>query len=1022
MFQRNRIHLAVMSALAGVVTPAVLTLAPQTALAQAAEGTLYGRTKPAAKVSIVNLETGARRSITADASGQYTFSKLTPGRYSVESEGRVQEAFVALGSGTRLNFDTVELERIEVAGRRIRSAIDVNSVESNSVFTSEQIAALPVSRNVNAVAFLAPGVVQGDDGLGDGRLPSFAGASVGENGYYINGFDVTNIRNFLSYANLPFDAISQQQVKSGGYGAEYGRSLGGVISLLTKRGTNEWKGGVSLYLSPEALRESGKNVENLDPTTAEPNSKKPAYTMFSQASRSNLFNGNVYLGGPVIKDRLFVFGMVEGRHDVNESFGAYRSTETVSNRKPNGMIKVDFMPSDNHHFEYTGISNKQEVDITDFHRADATVADKASNWYLTSHSGTAKSSQQTAGGSVHIGKYTGYLTDSLTVSAMAGRVEYQQPQMFGARLNGGDCPTVYEVGATVALGCWNGIFPGAPGRDPNAPPTDEDIRKAWRLDLEYTLGNHTLRAGVDNQTFLSSEAGGSSYSGGAYWRYYVVPSTGKINGVGGFTPGTPMVRKRTYLSSSGEYEVTNEAWYLEDSWKVTRNVLLYAGLRGESFDNKNADNISFVKADNLMAPRMGFSWNAAGDSSMKVFGNFGRYYIPVASNTNIRATRAEGSSESWYTYTGRDPVTGAPTGLSQRIGNMIGTENLQLPHPATVADTKLSPMSQDEWILGFQKSLAKNWTGGVKAVHRKVNDGMDDFCGAYAIKNYVVEKLNPAYDAGDVASCVLMNPGRDLNLKVDVMNDGKLVDVTIPASYLGLAKYKRTYNAVELTLDRAFDGQWAANFSYTWSKNKGTAEGYVQSNLDQEDAGITQDFDFGSFTHGADGFLPNDRRHVFKAYGTYALTDAFRIGANYVVSSGRPLSCIGYVPSTVSDFPKVDGHYGSGDYTSASSYYCLDSNTGMTKLVPRGSVGRTSWTQQLDLQFGFNTRAFGGKLSLQADVFNVFDSRKATELNEVRDYSRAGSNSQPGQLNPNYMQPTSFQGPRSVRLSARYEF
>ncbi len=92
-----------------------------------------------------------------------------------------------------------------------------------------------MARDINAIAILAPGVVRGDPDLGGGSLPSFAGASVAENGYYINGFDVTNIRNFLSYSNLPFEAIGAQQVKSGGYGAEYGRSLGGVISIVTKR-------------------------------------------------------------------------------------------------------------------------------------------------------------------------------------------------------------------------------------------------------------------------------------------------------------------------------------------------------------------------------------------------------------------------------------------------------------------------------------------------------------------------------------------------------------------------------------------------------------------------------------------------------------------------------------------------------------------------------------------------------------------------------------------------------------------
>jgi hypothetical protein len=1016
--RRHAVALAVLGTLAGA------------AQAQTSEGSINGTATANATISIKNLETGLARNAKADASGNFNFSRLPPGRYEISANGVTKEVLVNIGSGSQVRFDDAQqLERITVSGSRIRNAIDLTTSEVNRVFSAEQITALPVIRNPNAIAYLAPGVVQGDEGLGAGKLPSFGGASVGENGYYINGFDVTNIRNFLSYAELPFEAISQQQVKSGGYGAEYGRSLGGVISMVTKRGTNDWKGGASLYWLPSGLTAKQRDVLDLDPSGAEPNSNKPGYLVRESANKYDEMSVNAFIGGPIIKDRLFVFALVEGRNNKEQDFdaAAYRST-VIKSTQPRGMVKLDFVPFDNHSFEYTGIRNKRALDYTDHKRPEDTVAEQSDNWYTTSHSGVATNSERTEGGDVHILKYTGFLTDSLTVSALAGRTTYQQPIFTGARLDGADCPVVYNEGATIPLGCWNGVFPGSPGRDPNAPATDQDKRTAWRFDVEYVLGGHTLRAGVDNQKFVSSEAGGSDYSGGAYWRYY--DATDLTRGAGVIGPASirallpagekRFVRKRTSLSTSGAYEVLNNAWYIEDSWKVDKQLLLYGGLRGESFDNRNGDGVSFVKADNLLAPRFGFAFDLAGDGSTKIYANAGRYYIPVASNTNIRGTRAEGSSESYYTYSGRADVTMAPTGLTQ-LGTTTGSERLQLPDPATVADTKLRPMNQDELILGFQKALSKQWTVGVKAVHRKVNDGMDDFCGAYATRNYVVDKLNPNYTAEDQPDCVLVNPGRDINVKVDVMNDGKLVEITVPASYTGLAKYQRTYNAVELSLEHPFDGRWSGNFSYTWSKNKGTAEGYVQSNLDQEDAGATQDFDFGSLTDGSNGYLPNDRRHVFKAFGNYALNDSMRLGGNLVVTSGRPVSCIGYVPETVSDFNKVDGHRGSGDYTSASAYYCLDSS-GFTKLVPRGSSGRTPWLATLDMNFAYITQAFGGKLTLQADVLNLLNSQKAVEFVERRDYSRAGSTKQPGDLNPNYLQPSALQNGRSFRLSARYEF
>lgn len=240
-FSSGRYQLSVAAIAVGMLISSV-------AVAQSSEGSIYGRGKPGDKITITSIENGATRQITVDANGTYTAAKLQPGSYRVEGDGITRDVNVAIGSGTAVDLAVDNVSRVVVKG--VRSVIDVSSVESNTVFTAEQMAALPVARDANSFALLAPGVIKGDADLGVGGLPSFGGSSVAENGYYINGFDVTNIRNFLSYANLPFDAIGAQQVKSGGYGAEFGRSLGGVVSLVTKRGTNTWKGGASVYWEP----------------------------------------------------------------------------------------------------------------------------------------------------------------------------------------------------------------------------------------------------------------------------------------------------------------------------------------------------------------------------------------------------------------------------------------------------------------------------------------------------------------------------------------------------------------------------------------------------------------------------------------------------------------------------------------------------------------------------------------------------------------------------------------------------
>lgn len=966
------------------------------AAAQASEGSIYGKVGPGATVTITSADSGIARSITAESNGSYTASRLPPGQYTVASGGKTVTVLVSIGSGTKADLDQM-LATVDVVASTVK-AIDFTSTETNFVMTQEQVQALPVPLNVNAIAALSPTVIRGDGGLGAGNLPSFAGASVAENAYYVNGFDVTNIRNFLSYADLPFEAIAQQQVKAGGYGAEYGRSLGGVISLVTKRGTNEFKGGVSLVWNPADLKGTGHNVLDREADRA------GKYWLFQKANTSESATLNAYLGGPIIKEKLFFFALVQRPESHADSYGETTSLRQ-STSSPTGMLKLDWNINESNTFEVTGIYNKSRTDLIDYTNPTGT-------FYATNHLGVPKHSYVWSGGSVLTAKYTGYISDNFNVSLQGGQVKDLAGTNYkGARSQGQTCPVVIDNGTNA--GCWN--FANSRVSDPFFPD-DQDKRTAGRFDVEYTLDRHTLRAGLDYQKFESAAAG-SSYSGGVYYRYYTVSATGKINGVGGFAPGSQYVRELFYDNTSGNYEVINNAFYLEDNWKLNDRLVVYAGLRSESFDNRNGNGVSFVKKDNLLAPRLGFSLDMDTEQPTKLYGNAGRYYIPVASNTNIRATRAERYLYSYYTFTGRDATTLTPSGLT-KVGATTVLSPGVLADPSTIADTSLKPMSQDEFILGVQRTLDNKWTVGVKAVYRKLNNGMDDYCDHTALDRWAAGQPFAATLDSYQFGCALVNPGQPMTIGLDVKGDGKYALYTIPASFTGLDKYTRDYKALEFAFERPWDGKWSLRGSYVLSRSFGSGEGYVNSTIDQADAGVTQDFDFGSFDDGSTGYLPNDRRHVLKLFGNYGLAPTLRLGYNFSLQSGRPLSCIGYVPPTVSDFA------GASAYSTASTYYCLN-DKGVSELHNRGTFGRTPWTKQLDLQLAYEPKNFvhTGKFTVLADVFNVFNSTTPTELNEIRDYSRGTTNSLTGnRVSLNYGLPQRYQAPRSVRLSMRYTF
>ena len=229
-----------------MVAAVVIGCMPMTA-AMAADnslGSIYGKHTAGTTVTIKNVNTGLTREITINEDGKFVFKNLPVGKYTVTSaDGLNDYVRVNIGTGSSVNFVTDDIETISVTGSTI-ATIDTSTSESSVVFSAEDMELLPIGRNLTAVAMLAPTTVKGDAAFGN--LAAFGGSSVAENGYYLNGFNITNNRSLLSFASVPFSAIGSQQIKIGGYGAEYGRALGGIVNQVTKSGTNEWQFSTSV--------------------------------------------------------------------------------------------------------------------------------------------------------------------------------------------------------------------------------------------------------------------------------------------------------------------------------------------------------------------------------------------------------------------------------------------------------------------------------------------------------------------------------------------------------------------------------------------------------------------------------------------------------------------------------------------------------------------------------------------------------------------------------------------------------
>ena len=126
--------------------------------------------------------------------------------------------------------------------------------ESGLIMSADLLLEMPIKRDLTSVALLAPGASAGDNRFGN--LASFGGASVAENTSFINGLNTTNFRTGVGFSQVPFEFYDTLQVKTGGYAAKYGRSLGGVMNATAKSGSNEWDFGVNTYFNDNRLETS----------------------------------------------------------------------------------------------------------------------------------------------------------------------------------------------------------------------------------------------------------------------------------------------------------------------------------------------------------------------------------------------------------------------------------------------------------------------------------------------------------------------------------------------------------------------------------------------------------------------------------------------------------------------------------------------------------------------------------------------------------------------------------------------
>ena len=1019
-------------------------------------GAVTGHAEAGDRITVSNPDTGFSRTISVEENGNYRFSALPVGTYTVSRNGGVpRRAVVNVGSAVSVDFvgdGVIDIDTMVVTGTGGVAPIDVSSVGTSTILTAEQINSLPIGRNATSAALLAPGAVRGDSLLGDGNLASFGGSSVAENQYFVNGFNITNTFNNLSFAQVPREAVAEEQVKTGGYGAEFGRSTGGILNQITKRGTNEFHFGGNIYYQPSSLYASRDNLY-LNP---DENGDRQLRTDRSQNTLDDT-TATLWAGGALVKDRFFAYGVVQFSDEAQSVYpGVFSggSNDTSGSQDLNYLLKLDWNISDNHTLELTSMASGG-VEQTDSY---LTSFSPGIDYVSAIDAGVAirgdflGSNFEDDTSTLNVVKYTGYLTDSLTLSALAGRGEFSREEYSvspdGVRSGGYEgniltgtvpgCPIVRDnrsveerAGGPAIAGCdFVGFLPIAGAGD---------IRTQYRVDLEWQLGNHLLRGGIDVDNFESTS--GQAYSGGAFWSY---TSNNEVR--------LQNVRQGAVVG------VDQQALYLEDSWNITDTFVAYFGARFDSFDNLNGAGESYNSISNQFAPRLGLSWDVFGDSRSKLYANAGRYALPLTATVAVRGASASLFTREFYNYSSVDPVTGVPLGddgepvnldgrtdyLIERSEGLLNPEFVnnefgQTPNPLSIAAQDLQPMYQDEFILGYEQQWNAHFSGGVRGIYRTLGAAIDDNCDVGPVYDWALangfnddagsrgnQRLDPdnplqvAFENDSFPACRLFNPGEDAIYNVDVNGDGELESVPVSAEESGFDQAVRKYEAIEFYFSGVWGG-WRLNGSYTYAKSYGNTEGGVKSDNGQEDTGTTQDFDFPELGIGAYGDLPNSREQTVKIYGTYAFSDEWTIGGNLVTAKGRPQNCFGIYAADPANYANAyfscdtggldaDGNPEEGVVNLGGFY-----DNGST-IVARGTAGTLPTTTTMDLSLDYRPAFADHKLRFNMTIFNLFDSQKATAVEEE------GENSSGLPQPIQYGSALALQAPRSIRFLLEYDF
>lgn len=973
-----------------------------------------------------------------DASGVYRIPQLPPGTYSVDFSSELYKPFtrgdIRVTADHTLKLDVPLVPTTMVGYEEVKGTppvIDVGSpIIGNTIdqeFTSRVAVARPggISGSMRSIESLALTVPQAQ---GDLFGVSISGATSPENSYVVDGLTVNNPGFGINGTPLSMEFADETHVITGGYLPEFGRSTGGTISATTRSGGNEFHGSVYGNLSPGILSGPPKEIRSQG-------------TVLSATIRPwNIGDFGATLGGYIVKDRLWFFAGIQpsfSRYQVERDVNAIRldadGKQVVDPQT--GTFVTDRLASattyrfaDERVLEYIGkltylVSPDVRVSLT----ATGTPTSSGGNGsygFFAQGGGPAvfvngdfnALALKTVNSSSDLAAKlnAGFLDKHLLIDATAGwhHQDVENLPIDGSAIGSGTglsaTPAVLwrrtqrhsildfeqlpadaaaacdAAGTTGALRCpVTNYATGGPGFL-NVTKLDSYQANAVVTLLVSWLGHHILKAGADVQ--MAKYDNTKAYSGGTALRESTDGALFYDSRQYGYMTGPDQATLLPFVRSVSSQ--TTIGGFLQDSWTIANALTVNAGVRYDAENLYDAQGRLGLSLPNQWSPRFGLVWDPTGKGKAKVFANVARYYESVPLDIADRALSGEPQVRAYYEkQPGCDPR------------NIATCRNPQAPIPldptnpnhdwliiggdSTPVDPNIQPQSSDELVAGGELELFSGARAALTYTHRSLNRVIEDM----------------SRDEG--TTYFIGNP-----------HFGIAQDFPLP---------ERNYDALTLAFTRNFRDGWLAQASYTYTRLRGNYDGLFRAEDGQLDPNINSTFDLVKLLANQSGPLSGDITHTVKAYGAkeFALGGGFfvTVGGSYTGSSGPPLSYLG---------ANVANAYGPGQ----------------VYILPRGAAGRIPWVHEIDGRLAITQRL--GKdqeLTLSVDAFNLFNFQSAVAVDENYTFSGVlpivgGTKGDlPGNLrnenltpfkdserNLNFLQPTTYQPPRTIRVGVKLSF